>query len=95
MKQLTRKGDRTLSNQRAWCGIEPRADRDDDVDCHQQNSLKPVTFAVLNKIVDQKHSDEKHCDLEAIEVESHGVVAETAPTDNNHERENEKSDLHT
>jgi hypothetical protein len=82
------------SNQVACCGIEPCADRDDDVNCHQQNSLKPMTLAVLDEVVDQEDSDEEYCDLEAVEVKSHGVFSKTAPADDNHERKHEESDLH-
>ena len=94
-KQLTKaktSSDQTL----AFCyGIEPRADGDDDIHGHQQDSLKPVTFAVLNEVVDQKHSDKEYCDLEAVKVESHGVVAQSTPADNNHERKDKEGDLHT
>lgn len=54
-----------------------------------------MTLAILNEVVDQQHCNEQYCNLEAIKVEGHGIVAETAPTDDNHERENEQSDLHT
>lgn len=37
-----------------------------------------MTFSLLNGMFDQKHSDEEHSDLEAVEVQSHGVAAKTS-----------------
>lgn len=54
-----------------------------------------MTFAVLNEVVYQKNSDKEYCDLEAVEVESHGVVAQSDPADYDHQRENKEGDLHT
>jgi len=53
--------------------------------------------AHLNEIVDEENSNEKDRDLKAIEIKCHGRgwgLSKTAPTDNDHEWKDEKSNLH-
>lgn len=54
-----------------------------------------MRFAILNEIVDKQHRDKEQNDLESVEGKVHvGVVRSHNPSKENHERDNEESDLH-
>lgn len=74
--------------------IKPSRNRNDQIRRHEQRTLQPMTLAVLNEVVNEEHRNEEDRDLEAIEVERHGLVTEPAPADDDHEGQDEEGDLH-
>jgi len=63
---------------------------------HQHHSLEPMGFAILDEVIDKNNGNEKHRDLEAIEVERHvSRLPKTDPANDNHERQDEQRNLQT
>ena len=59
---------------------------------YTHGALEVVALAVLDEIVDDQHGDEEDDRLEALEVQSHGLVHD--PAEDDKEGGDEKSDLH-
>lgn len=59
---------------------------------YAHGTLKVVALAVLDEVVDDQHGDEEDDRLEALEVQSHGLVND--PAEDDKEGGDEKSDLH-
>lgn len=47
--------------------IVPEGDGYDEIEAHQDHSLKPITLPVCNRVIDNKDGKEEHDALEGVE----------------------------
>lgn len=73
-------------------GVDVESKCNDGVDTNAHGALEVVALSVLDQVVDDQDGDEEDHSLEALEVESHGLVHD--PAEDDEEGSDEESDLH-